>query len=163
LSTTTSSQTRIESSAPCSWVEIKYPDISTFDRDEWLKIARILKKATLHSPDADIVSAMQDVRTGEAQLWCLVDEEEQLAGAIVTRVVEYMNGNTVLLLQLGATAGKSRLDHDCIRLIFEHLEGVGRMLGCGSVRIEGRMGWGRILRDYDEIGRIYEKKIQEVH
>ena len=163
MSTTTVNPIRTENSEPCSWVEVKMPEVETLDGAEWLRIGKILKRVAARDPETDLVDVMREVKNGDAQLWCLVDPENELVGAIVTRVLEFSTKYRSFLIHLAATEQGTNIELECWREVMDHLEGVGRMLGCDSIRVIGRKGWGKVLTDYTESARIFEKRLQEVN
>ena len=163
MSTTTVNPRQTDNSELFSSVELKYPEIEFFDGPDWIRVAKILKRAVSGYPDTDLVSIMKDVQTGDAQLWCVVDDSGDLVGAVVTRVSEFETGLISLTVQLAALERGVRIPRESMQEMIVHLEGVGRMLGCDTVRITGRKGWGAILEGYKEIHRTYENTIQETH
>lgn len=163
MSITTASQTQTEPSEQCSWVDIKYPNIEAFEEKDWARITEILTRVVDRDAETDLESVLQDIRDHDAQLWCLVDPDGDLVGVIVTRVMEFRTGYTSFLIHLIALDVGTRIDMACWRDMILHLEGVGRMLGCDSVRIYGRKGWGRVLNNYTETHRVFEMCLQETH
>jgi len=83
---------------------------------------------------ADVEMAL---RTGDAQLWLSDDG----LGAAVTEINNYPSGlkRAVIWLSAGRLESVVSMDEDFAAL--------ARELGCDEVRLYGRPGWGRVLRD----------------
>lgn len=83
---------------------------------------------------ADVEMAL---RTGDAQLWLSDDG----LGAAVTEINNYPSGlkRAVIWLSAGRLESVVSMDEDFAAL--------ARELGCHEVRLYGRPGWGRALRD----------------
>lgn len=77
------------------------------------------------------------LRTGDAQLW----QSDDGLGAAVTEINNYPSGlkRAVIWLSAGRLESVVSMDED-----FAHL---AKELGCHEVRLYGRPGWGRALRD----------------
>lgn len=163
MSTTTANQIPTELSAQCSWVEIRYPDVEELNESEWVRIGEILERVTSRDPETCLASVIQSIRDRESQLWCLVDPDEDLIGVLVTKVLEFDTGYSSLLIHLAALDVGTRIELACWREVILHIEGVARMLGCDSVRIYGRKGWGAVLPNYTETHRVFEMCLQEKH
>lgn len=154
--------TQIESSAPSSWVEAFPADPSKIELDQWLRIASILKAATVGRPDCDVVQTLKDVKDQLAVLWLLVDSGRTLRGAMVTRMVMFTTGYSVLVLQLVALDNHT-VTPENMREVVVRLEEFARNGGMDAIRIVGRKGWGKIFPDFVEVERTFDKIIHEVH
>jgi hypothetical protein len=111
-------------------------------------------EANWHFAEAWVRSALEDRCSTEnagrlkemcleraAQLW-LIQDFEQVVGAIVTEIVETTNGLTCNLI---TAAGSFRNDGDmCLDII----ERWARAEGCVRLELTGRAGWQRCLKPH---------------
>jgi hypothetical protein len=93
----------------------------------------------------------QEVRealeSAQAQLWCIGNTS--IEGIVITRLQ-----GSVGLLWIASGRG---LDEGMGML--EHIEQWFKAKGCTDVKIEGRRGWGRVLKGYDEKATIFMKRL----
>lgn len=85
-------------------------------------------------------------------LWLVWDGTE-IAGAVVTEVAVTINGKVCVIV---AMAGKDRARwlH-----LTRQLEDYARTQDCRAMRLYGRRGWKRVMRDYRETRVILEKDL----
>jgi hypothetical protein len=87
-----------------------------------------------------------------AQLWIVWDGVEMIAAA----VTELQTVKDKKFCSLTAVGGK---DFQRWLHLLSRIENFAHDEGCKSVRIMGREGWGRILKDYKQTRVILEKEI----
>lgn len=120
-----------------------------------------------HFADAWVRAALQDrcsTDTAErlkelclersAQLW-LIEDAEQVVGAIVTEIVETSNGLTCNFV---TAAGSFRSDGD---MCLDVIEAWARTEGCVRLELTGRAGWQRCLKPHGwrQSAVVMEKEI----
>lgn len=139
------------------------PDVSDLSGETWALISDLLARVIERDTETDLDSVLEEIQSGDSQLWCLCDPDDDLVGVVVTKVLGFKTGHQCLLVHLTATVRGTRIEPECWRAVLAHLEGVGRMLGCDSLRVYGRKGWAKILPNFIEIHRVFERRIQETN
>lgn len=93
-----------------------------------------------------------DVLNGDALLW-LVHRDSKVLAAIVTQITLSQKSKVCMV---SALAGSGRGE-------WLHLEAkiaaYAKDAGCVAMRMIGRRGWKRVLRDYAEIGVVLERQL----
>lgn len=106
----------------------------------WPFVQDILKKATDHCGDWTVEALKSALDNNRAQLW-LHCEGTTVRAAAVSQILAVPRGKVCQVVACGGEADNWR---DAIAPI----EQFGKDEGCVSMRIEGRMGWSRVFRDY---------------
>ena len=110
----------------------------------WKDVKPMIKRALDNGSQWSIDEIRDRLLDGRMQLWSYGEFEHQ--AVLVTRMTDHC-----LLLALSG--------YDMARWI-HHLslvEGMARQVGCKEMRVHGRRGWSRVLKDYkpqgqDELG-----------
>ena len=100
---------------------------------------------------ADLLSQVSEGLVG---IYLIEDEETgELLAVLAVEVQEYPQSNVLNLAYCGG--------HDLYRWagLLGAMESEAARLGCDTVRITGRPGWGRIFPDYSEAHRVFERKV----
>lgn len=124
-------------------------------RDAWPKVVGYLAEALDRDGGKMLPGdVLKQIADGFAGLYTIVDfETGEILAAIVCDVQEYAHSNVFNLAYCGG--------RDLYR--WAHLLGdferEAARLGCDTVRITGRAGWGRVFPDYREICRVFERRI----
>ena len=87
-------------------------------------------------------------------LW-LVWDGDKIKGAVVTELAETVSGRICVIVAMGG-ADRSRWLH-----LLKELEDYARRESCRTMRLYGRKGWKRVLRDYRETRVILEKGLTD--
>jgi hypothetical protein len=98
----------------------------------------------------DEAATLADLHSGVLLLW-VGYEGSCIFGAMVTRIVRREAGLTCYWMTIGGTH-MERWFH-----LRSEIETYARLRGCVRMRLEGRRGWQRVLRDYEQTGVILEK------
>lgn len=122
-------------------VHIVWPEVS-----HWIR--RAFQRGDLGRFDA----VEQDVLNGGSLLW-LVWNDPRIEGAAVTQIYETERS---LVCEIRACGGGGF--KQWVQLI-ERIEGYARDERCDVVRIFGRKGWMRVLKDYSAPKIILEKRL----
>lgn len=101
------------------------------------------------SPD----DVKEELIESRAQLWGLMDD--QIRAIVVTKL--QIEGSVKRCL-IWIASGKGFLSHGR-SLLSEVIEPWAREHACSYVQAIGRAGWGRVLPDYAETGRVYGKNL----
>jgi hypothetical protein len=120
----------------CVWECVKH----------WIK--RAMERGDLGTFDA----VEDDVITGQALLW-LVWSDPEIQGAAVTQIVTTQNSKVCMITACGGENMRLWLP------LIEKIEGYARDEGCDAVRILGRKGWMRVLKDYRAPAVILERRL----
>lgn len=118
----------------------------------WPYVEHYLKAATERCGTWSVGELKREIDKG-ALLW-IVWDGEAVQSATVTRLVQEPRG---LVLEAIAHGGKG--NHDW-RTLFEDIEDYGRNEGCVTSRIQGRLGWRRLFKDYDLAWVTLEKDLR---
>lgn len=94
----------------------------------------------------------QDVLAGKALLWIGWDGWEIVA-AVVTQLVETDADKVCTIVACGGFGMRDWLP------LIDRLEQYARDEGCGVMRIFGRKGWARVLKDYQTNRIIMDKRL----
>lgn len=80
-------------------------------------------------------------------------QTDEIIASVICDSLEYANSS---VFNIGYVAGR-----DLYRWanLLGALEQEAVRLGCDTVRITGRPGWGRVFPDYRETNRVYERKV----
>lgn len=111
--------------------------------------------------DLSLEEMVESIKHEEDHLWALVDKSAEIHGCLVTRVVKYATGYEVMLVHTAATTkGWNSTPEDMRRVVY-CLEHIAEALGCDAIRIVGRPGWSKILTDFKEVQRVFDKPLKE--
>jgi hypothetical protein len=97
----------------------------------------------------------RDLKSEQKQLWGLQDTSGNVAGVVVTKIAVTPKGKRC---DVCAACGTSEGLKQVSELILPAIEEWAKAIGCIAVRVEGRMGWKRVL-DYPQVGVILEKEL----
>lgn len=93
-----------------------------------------------------------DVINGQALLW-LVWKAPEILGATVTQIVMTQRSKICVIAACGGENMRLWLP------LVEKIENYARNEGCDAVRILGRKGWMRMLKDYSAPAVILERRL----
>lgn len=93
----------------------------------------------------------RDVLRGDALLWLAV--EQQICGACITQLIETDQGRKCLILSLHGDGMDGWFG------FLPKIEEFAKAEGCATVEVTGRVGWKRILKEYDQIGVVMSKRL----
>lgn len=114
----------------------------------WPHFWHLIKKAIDKVGITEFDRVQRDVLNGHALLW-LVHENLDVRLAIVTSIFDDV-------LEIVAIGGRDLAQS--IHLL-KDLEAYGRAEGCKAMRIIGRKGWMRLLKDYEQKAIILQKAL----
>ena len=117
----------------------------------WPYVEKFLKAATERCGTWSIAEVRQELYKG-ALLW-IVWDGEAVKAACVTRLIMEANNK---ILEVVACGGKGQNWRD----LYEDIEDYGRNEGCVTSRIQGRLGWRRVFKDYDLAWVTLEKDLR---
>jgi hypothetical protein len=92
-----------------------------------------------------------DCINGKAQLWVVVSDVDTVEGAGVTRLVGAPGGKLCIIEAFGAKRGNDEL--------LGTVERWAKDEGCNMMRVYGRLGWMRRLKDYRPTGVILDRTL----
>jgi len=120
----------------------------------WPAFGHHLERYELEGYDyAEAIRA--DLRIAQKQLWGLQGDDGKIAGIVVTKITDTPKGSRC---DIHAACGTSQGIKQAIELVLPCIEEWAKAIGCTGVRVEGRMGWKRVL-DYPQAGVILEKEL----
>lgn len=92
------------------------------------------------------------IRDGKAQCWVSMLDGE-LEGALVTQVQKFPTGSVCLLWIISG-----RNMREWIGDLDKIIEWA-RLVGCTKMRLHGRKGWKKVLKDFEETAVVLERTI----
>lgn len=99
-----------------------------------------------------------DIRAGlksaDKQLFG-VEDAGSVLGVVVTKIVVTPKGR---VCEVHACCGTSADIRAVVELLLPRIEAWAEEIGCARMRVIGRKGWKRILRDYRQPGVVMEKE-----
>jgi hypothetical protein len=117
----------------------------------WGEAGPLIARAVERQSDYTLGDVRALLDTADAQLWVARDKGVMI-GAVVTKVYDFPQGRTVQVWLCGGS------DFDSWGIaILVVIEGWAREIGASKVRIAGRKGWVRMLRDYEQTSVVLEK------
>lgn len=117
----------------------------------WPHVRQYIEEAALRG-GGDFYDIKHGVLNGPDLLWLAWDGDKIIAAAI-TRLGTLNNRKICTIAACGGE-GWQRFGH-----MIEDLENFAIGEGCNAVRIEGRAGWSRVLKDYDVRSVVLEKEL----
>lgn len=118
----------------------------------WAKCQGSIREAMRRGGLGLFAAVEHAVMSGESQLWIAWDGTS-IAGACVTSLHDTDAGRVCIIDACGAG------DFDRVSHLLAGIEDFARDEGCVAVRIFGRKGWTRVLRDYDVKRVVLEKRL----
>lgn len=119
----------------------------------WPHARNLIKEAVRRAPLIDFVTVESNVLAGRLVLW-LAFVGLTVAAAAITELVE-QNGRKVCLLVACGGQGRERWLSS-----LAEIEAYAKVEGCSQMRIGGRKGWERVLKDYEARYVTLEKDLQ---
>ena len=160
-SITTQPQTPTEPSAPCSSVEIQWRHPDSLSPIDWEWVERMLDTVLSRGRvGGDLPETLERIASCDSGLWVLIDESGQRVGLVVCKVVRIDPDWRVFLVELAAADGV-RISAAGWRGVIGHLEELAMAMQADAIRVVGRRGWARILTDYEETSRTFDKVYRE--
>lgn len=124
-------------------------------REVWPKAEEFIAQALeWNGNKANPRDVLCDVAEGLLGLYAIRDDETgELLGVVACESQEHPNEDVFNIAYCGG--------RDLYRWagLLGALESEAVRLGCQTVRITGRKGWGRVFPDYEEVHRVYERKV----
>jgi hypothetical protein len=96
---------------------------------------------------------LKDLKDKFVLLWVCV-RDGSIEAAMTTTLIKLEGGG--LACQILALGGRNMKGW---RALWPQIESYAKNEGCCKVRVEGRLGWKRILADYVQTGVILEKRM----
>ncbi len=118
----------------------------------WPVVSHYIIRAFARTDIGLFQDAEKAVLEGRALLWVIMDGPA-FTGAVVTQVQLTDKRKICTILACGGDGV-----HDWIHLLSK-VEDYARWMGCQSMRISGRKGWMKLLRDYRMAHVILEKRL----
>jgi len=116
----------------------------------WPPVAALVKAAMEKGRLSNYAEVEQAVRSGAALLW-LAWEGESIKAAAVTEV-SAANGEKFCTIVACGGHDRGQWLH-----LLEGLESHAKAEGCAAMRVYGRRGWGKLLKDYRVTRVLLEK------
>lgn len=117
----------------------------------WPLVHPYIERAIKRTDISDIMTVKSDVVSGHSLLWVAIDENERLIGAGVTQLVLGDNRKICEIVAWGADDQQKCAP--LLNIIHEHAKDEG----CQAVRLFGRKGWARMLKEYKIRALVMEK------
>lgn len=123
--------------------------------DNWHWIERFLER--VERPDWTMGEVYEDLVNARAQLWGAAGGtgEPFIKGIWITRL-ENTPSKRIGVLWIAAGEPLS----EGLRLFHEHTVPWLAEMGCDSIRVEGRKGWGNVLPGFEERARVFVRELR---
>lgn len=113
-------------------------------------VARSYRKASQTVPKTLLADLAEERRT----LWLVISGDFTITGAGITAIYDLADGRMCKIEHFGGDDGRRGwIDQRAV------IEQYARDQGCDRVMIEGRLGWQRVLTDYETTAVILEKRL----
>jgi hypothetical protein len=118
----------------------------------WPRIEPLIRAACEKMQLSDAAVLERQVRAGEALLW-LAWEAPDIKAAAVTHITLCNGGKFCTLVACGG--------HDMMAWLplLNEIDAYAKQQDCLAMRIYGRAGWGRVLKNYHVVGHILERPL----
>jgi len=121
----------------------------------WPLFAHHLERFERETSAYNAADLKEDLKLARKQLWGYQSGQE-ITGVTVTHVMESPRGRVCeIVAACGTETIKGQIDE-----VFAAIEEWARAVGCTRIRILGRRGWKRRLKDFTEVGIILEREIK---
>lgn len=119
----------------------------------WEQVAPLLEKVFAHSNGEHTLETIYPLLANrDAQLWIGCDKEIVHAG--LTQVITFKTGKQIVeIFFLGGERMDEWLPH------IDIIEKWAKQIGCSEVRISGRKGWEKVMKEYKPIYTTLSKRI----
>lgn len=118
----------------------------------WPHVERFIRAASEHGPGAKIDMLRRGIFSGDFILWVIWDGKDLLG--VVVHSIEATENDKLFCILACAGTGMRRWLH-----LLTKLEDYARGIGCTRMRMFGRTGWTRVLRDWTQTGVILDRVI----
>ena len=118
----------------------------------WPHVAPLIRRAIARGGMGEFGAVERAVLSGGALVWLAWDGEEILAAAVTE--LELVGGTKFCTIVACGGRGLPRFAG-----LIAGLERFARAEGCARMRICGRKGWGRVLREYSVQRVIMERRL----
>lgn len=118
----------------------------------WTKASNWIKAALERGDMGTFASVEADVLAGRALLW-FVWNEPDIEGAAVTQVEKTESSKVCTIVACGGERMRTWIH------LIGSLEDYARQQQCDCVRIVGRKGWQRVLKEYATAKVILERRL----
>jgi hypothetical protein len=116
--------------------------------ETWPHVEHLIRPAMIRSGEMIVLDVLRMLASRRFLLWLIWDETE-IVGAVVTELADTIAGRICTIVSMGGKDRKRWL----------HLLDYARKEHCRAMRLYGRKGWKRVLRDYSETRIILEKEL----
>jgi hypothetical protein len=123
-------------------------------REVWALAAPYLDRAEKAGALQSVAEWREECAAGAKQLWFVWSDDDFCEGAGVTYLTEAPDGKTCIIDGFAAKDG-----HKAWKASMPTLEAWAFTQGCKRVRIYGRVGWMKALKDYAVKGVILDKEL----
>jgi hypothetical protein len=117
----------------------------------WPHVAPLLKAALARTNLSRFEDIEVDVLSGAGLLW--IAWSGQIEAAATTALIQTNTGTICVLTACGGRGMARWL------ALLEHIEAYARNEGCSALRIFGRKGWQRMLKQYQATNIVLERKL----
>lgn len=108
----------------------------------WDTVLPLLSSAVERQDDTPLSEVVGEICSGSMLLW-LVDVDHVPTLVLTTKIIDRHSHSTLAIEWVGGSQMK-----DVIDVALETLEDYALKVGCTSLEGQGRMGWGRTLKEY---------------
>lgn len=109
-------------------------------RSVWEEVSPLLEPG-IDPKEYDLIEVFMELQESKMQLW-VAREGERIIAAMTTKIVVYPVGKILMIMHMGGKWDGS------FRNYLPRLKQFGKSHGCKALRIIGRRGWERVLKEH---------------
>lgn len=117
----------------------------------WPLVSHFILSAMKRGDGGSFAEVQDGVLTGRALLWLAVSKE--IEGAAVTKIAITESGKVCWIVACGGVHLSRWID--CL----DAIEAYAKTVGCHAVRLMGRSGWLRVLKNYKATKIVLERRL----
>jgi hypothetical protein len=122
-------------------------------RDKYHQIQPLLQKALTEAPEYTEDAIILKIINSTSQLW-LAEQGDTVLGVTVTNGVQYPNLKALNIHLIGGSRIK-----EWMQMGLEAIENFAKDTQCTEVRLSGRHGWIKMLKDYERTRVTLTKRL----
>ena len=113
-----------------------------------------LERAARRSGEASVAAIEESLVAGRALIWLVWASEQRIVAVVVTELVASAAGLVCVIVSCAGAGLPGWLP------LIREIECYAAREGCVAVRIYGRKGWARVLKDYRAARVILERRLK---
>lgn len=113
-------------------------------------IINLIKRGLSYQPTHSVTDVLADLLIGKCQLW-LATNNKKIDGVVITVINDFPQSTSCLIWLCAGNNSKKYI------YLIKKIEDWAKEQGCQTISLEGRLGWKKLLRDYQD--KIFMEKV----